>query len=27
MQVWADNLDALMSGAKVLPLKRKSAAG
>ena len=27
MQVWADSLDALMSGAKVLPLKRKSAAG
>ena len=26
MQVWADNLDALMSGAKVLPLKRKAAA-
>ena len=27
MQVWADNLDALMSGAKVLPLERKGAAG
>jgi integrase len=27
MQVWADNLDALVSGAKVLPLKRKTAAG
>jgi integrase len=26
MQVWADNLDALASGAKVLPLMRKSAA-
>ena len=27
MQVWADNLDALVSGAKVLPLERKGAAG
>ena len=26
MQVWADSLDALVSGAKVLPLKRKAAA-